>query len=167
MPPSVCPIPEEQQPVQEYQQLRESWLFTWVTLPLPVYIRKLFWVWLWGWLLSGPISAASFSPEISPLKFGVWGSLGAGLFVAFVVARMYLGWTYVNNRLTAESVIYEESGWYDGQRWEKPEAILQREKLMAAYQVRPLLLRLQQTAGVLVGLALGLGGLYWLSGRFG
>ena len=39
---SVCPVPLEQQPVNEYQQLQDSWFYSWATLGLWQYSRKFF-----------------------------------------------------------------------------------------------------------------------------
>jgi hypothetical protein len=47
-----------------------------------------------------------------------------------------------------ERVDYEESGWYDGQVWEKPLAWRQQDLLVAQHQVRPVLGRLQQAIGL-------------------
>ncbi|MCX5947794.1 MAG: CGLD27 family protein, partial [Cyanobacteria bacterium] len=40
---------------------------------------------------------------------------------------------------------YEESGWYDGQVWEKPVAWRQQDLLVATHQVKPVLQRLRRT----------------------
>ena len=42
-----CPVPEEQQPVNEYEQLKESWFFRWATLDVASYTKKIVWLWLW------------------------------------------------------------------------------------------------------------------------
>ena len=34
-----CPVPEEQQPVNEYEQLKESWFFRWATLDEAPYTK--------------------------------------------------------------------------------------------------------------------------------
>jgi hypothetical protein len=49
-------------------------------------------------------------------------------------------------------VHYEESGWYDGQVWEKPIAWRQQDLLVARHQVEPVLRRLRQGAALVVGL---------------
>lgn len=40
---------------------------------------------------------------------------------------------------------YEESGWYDGQQFVKPPEILTRDRLLGAYEVRPVMARLKRT----------------------
>ncbi|MFP4008985.1 MAG: CGLD27 family protein, partial [Spirulinaceae cyanobacterium] len=84
MPLSVCPVPTEQQPVNEYEQLKESFFFRWTTLSGVAYVRKLLWVWVWTWIVVGPIAAASFPLKKEPLKFALAGS-GGGLVFAVLL----------------------------------------------------------------------------------
>jgi len=160
--PTYCPVPLEQQPVNEYEILKESWLCCWATLDFWLYVRKLLGVLLLGGLLVAPIAAASFSPMKKPVFFALASGLGAMLLLALVLSRILLGWYYIRDRLQADKVIYEESGWYDGQVWKKTPEILTRDRLIVAYQVNPILQRLKTTAFLLVGL-ISLDGLIWLA----
>jgi hypothetical protein len=157
---SICPVPTEQQPINEYQELKESWFFRWVTLDLPDYIMKLAWVWGWSWLVAGPLAAGSFAPKKHLVQFLLCGGAGAGVFLALTLLRLYLGWSYVRDRLLRETIFYEESGWYDGQTWTKPPEILTRDRLIVSYQVQPILQRLKRTFGILVVFVFG-GSLIW------
>lgn len=161
---AFCPVPEDQQPLKEYEQMREAWLFNWPVQPRWVYARKLAWVWAWSWLIAGPTAAASFAPERWPIRFTLVASGGALFFVLLLVVRLYLGWRYVGDRLQKPEVVYEESGWYDGQKWPKPPEVLMRDRLVVSYQVQPILQRLQKT---LLGIAIASGcglGLWLLAG---
>ena len=157
---SVCPVPAEQQPINQYQELYNSWFFRWVTLDLKGYIMKLAWVWGWSWLVAGPLAAASFAPKKYFIHFFLCGTAGAGVFVALTLLRLYLGWSYVRDRLLRETIFYEESGWYDGQTWTKPPEVLTRDRLIVSYQVQPILQRLKRTFGILVLFVFG-GSLIW------
>jgi hypothetical protein len=88
---SICPVPTEQQPINEYQELKDSWFFSWVTLDLRSYIMKLAWVWGWSWLVAGPLAAASFAPKKYFVQFILCGAAGAGVFLAFDVAAALFG----------------------------------------------------------------------------
>lgn len=156
-----CPVPQEQQPLNEYEHLKEAGLFRWPTLEPQIYRKKLAWVWFWSALLVSPIAAASFPLEKAPLSFGLSCSLGATLMVLLLLTRMLLGWYYIRDRLNAEQIFYEESGWYDGQTWNKPPEVLTRDRLIVSYQIEPILKRLQGTAWILVTLLVG-GGLSWI-----
>jgi hypothetical protein len=157
---SICPVPTEQQPINEYQELNDSWFFSWVTLDMRSYIMKLAWVWGWSWLVAGPLAAASFAPKKYFVQFLLCGGAGAGVFLALTLLRLYLGWSYVRDRLLRETIFYEESGWYDGQTWTKPPEILTRDRLIVSYQVQPILQRLKRTFGILVVFVFG-GSLIW------
>lgn len=146
---STCPVPTEQQPINEYEQLKESWFFGWTVQGWLIYLKKLAWVWGLSWFVTGPVSAASFPPGEYPMQFFLCGAGGAILFVALVMLRLYLGWKYVSDRLESPSITYEESGWYDGQSWTKPSEILTRDKLIVTYEIKPVLRRLQQGFGAI------------------
>lgn len=157
---SVCPVPEEQQPINEYQQLKESWLFQWPTYSLRQYITKMAWVWSLAWLITGPVAAASFAPKKHLGQFLLSGAAGATFILALILLRLYLGWSYVRSRLKSTTVDYEESGWYDGQVWTKTPEILMRDRLLVTHQVEPILRRLKQTFAVLAAFCV-LGGILW------
>lgn len=150
-PVTFCPVPFDQQPVNEYEQLKEAWLFSWATLDLSVYRRKFAWLGFWGGAITCPIAAASFPPHKFPVLFGVATSLGAMAIMVLVLVRILLGWYYVRDRLQSEQIFYEESGWYDGQIWQKPPEILTRDRLIVSYQIAPLLHRLKKTGFTLLG----------------
>jgi len=50
-----------------------------------------------------------------------------------VVLRIYLGWSYVGDRLLSAVVPYEETGWYDGQMWVKPPEVNEHDFRPARY----------------------------------
>lgn len=159
-PVSACPVPTEQQPINEYQELQESWLFSWCTLKEPAYLTKLAWIWSLSWIVAGPLAAASFTPKKYLVQFVLCGAAGASIGVILILLRLYLGWSYVRSRLSSPNVFYEESGWYDGQSWTKPEEVLTRDRLIVTYQVQPILQRLQRTFAVLA-IFLCAGGVIW------
>jgi hypothetical protein len=157
---SACPVPSEQLPLNEYENLKESWFFRWATLEFPQYVSKLLWVWVWSLAIAAPVAAASFPIAKYPVRFLIASLDGAILFVLLVLIRLYLGWSYVSSRLVDSNVVYEESGWYDGQIWTKPTEVLTRDRLVASYQIQPILKRMQKTFGALA-LILGSGAIVW------
>ena len=66
-----------------------------------------------------------------------------------ITIRLYLGWNHVFKRLTSEKVEYEESGWYDGQVWEKPLVLKEKESLIASIEVKPILKNLIQIFSII------------------
>lgn len=156
----TCPVPLEQRPVQEYEDLKQSWFFGWACAQWFRFLRPIVIIWGLSWLFSGPIAAASFPIHKYPLQFSLSAAGGALVIPVLLLIRLYLGWRYVRDRLTNDIVIYEESGWYDGQTWQKPDEVAQRDRLIATYQVTPILVRLRKVFGVILGF-LGIGSLVW------
>ncbi len=142
---STCPVPSEQQPINEYAELKESWFFRWATCHWRGYLTGIAWVWGLSWFISGPVAAASFPPGKYPTLFFLSAGAGASLFLTLALLRLYLGWCYVRDRLLNQTVIYEESGWYDGQTWLKPPEVLVRDQLIVSYQIQPIFRRLYWT----------------------
>lgn len=147
-----CPVPLDQQPIIEYQNLSSSFPFSWASADLVEYFSRLMAMGVsFGLLVGLPVS--SFGSHNDPLNL-VLGSVSAALFVVtMAVLRMYLGWAYVGNRLLSATVEYEETGWYDGQIWVKTAEVLARDRLLGSFQVKPVLSRLKNS---LVALAISL-----------
>ncbi|MEA5568752.1 CGLD27 family protein [Anabaena sp. UHCC 0399] len=155
-----CPVPTEQQPLNEYEELKTSWLFRDCTLNEQQYIKKLVWIWTLSWLIAGPVAAASYPPTKQLAHFLLCGAAGASVGVILGLVRLYLGWLYVRDRLHSTTVFYEESGWYDGQTWLKPQEVLNRDRLIVTYEIKPILQRLQFTFAGLAGMFLA-GTIVW------
>lgn len=158
---SVCPVPLEQQPVNEYQQLQNSWFFSWATLGYWQYGRKFFWIGMANGFLAATVAASSFPPSKNLGQFLVATIMGSTLIPILALLRLYSAWWYVSDRLARETIFYEESGWYDGQTWPKPPSMLTRDRLIANFDVAPILRRLIISFG-LSGAILCMGSLLWL-----
>lgn len=142
---SICPVPAEQLPINEYSDLKESWFFRWAALDQFAYYKPIVILWGIGWLVAAPVAAASFSLDKAFLKFALSAAAGAAIIPVLALIQLYCGWMYVYNRLNKPTIPYEESGWYDGQMWRKPDHELQRDRLIVSYQLRPLRNKLQRT----------------------
>jgi Conserved in the green lineage and diatoms 27 len=158
--PQRCPVPAEQQPINEYQDVRESWFYGWGSRDLADYLKPVVILWLVGWIVAGPMAAASFAPAKHPLYFSLSGALGALVLPVLALIQLYVGWAHVGGRLRQTTVPYEESGWYDGQLWVKPEEVSNRDRLIVDYEVQPVLQRIRRTLGVMA-LLLALGLIVW------
>jgi len=147
-------VPSDQRPANELKALREDWLYSWAQLPPAALLGRV--GLLFGGvfaLLGAPISNGTFDPARQPAEFALAGGAGSLVVVTIVLVRTYLGWAYVGNRLLSAVVEYEETGWYDGQLFVKPPKVLARDRLLGAYEVKPVLARLK---GVLLGSGLAL-----------
>ncbi|XP_072968469.1 uncharacterized protein ycf36 [Typha angustifolia] len=157
-PETECPVPSEQQPINEYQSLSTSVPFSWAAADIRLYSSRLVATGAAFALFVGfPVAAFGTrviaDPQADGLRLSL-GSVSTGLVaVTLVVLRMYLGWAYVGNRLLSATVEYEETGWYDGQIWVKTPEVLARDRLLGSFSVKPVLNRVKLT---LVGLAVSL-----------
>ena len=99
-------------------------------------------------------SSGSVYFKTSLLKY-ILLSLFSSLSIPLLISiRLYLGWNHIFNRLISEKVEYEESGWYDGQVWEKPLVLKEKESLIASIEVKPILKNLIQIFSIISVLAL-------------
>lgn len=147
---TFCPIPEDQQPLNEYQILNNSILFNWPSQKLKIYFSYLFSIYTIGFLLTLFISFNTEFVIINPFDIFLNGLIGGNLILILDLLRLYLGWSYICQRLLSATVSYEESGWYDGQIWVKSSEVLIQDRLIGIYQVRPILNRLKQTLGIVI-----------------
>ena len=139
-------VPFEQRPVNEYSSLKDGSLYSWGELTPQSFFLRLGGLWLVTFtVLGAPIAAASFNPSREPLRFVLAAGTGTLFLVSLIVLRIYLGWSYVGDRLLSAVIPYEESGWYDGQMWVKPPEVLARDRLLGSYKVKPVINLLKQT----------------------
>ena len=150
---SKCPVPKEQQPTNEFLELSNSKLFA-----LPKSSKKfsiiLISTWLVAFLIFLVISSGSSYFHTYLLKYiflSFFGSLSVPLLITI---RLFLGWTHIYKRLTSEIIEYEESGWYDGQIWNKPIELKEKESLIASIEVKPILKNLTQVTSVIISFIL-------------
>ncbi len=141
---SICPVPLNQRPLNEFNSIRDSWIISWPLNEKNIFYRKL----LISWIATIPFSLIiSYGSDylknnIYELTFiSLTGSL---VFPILLLLRQWLSWIYVYKRLNSENIEYEESGWYDGQIWEKPIDWRAKDLLIAQYQVKPILSHLEK-----------------------
>ena len=145
---SKCPVPREQQPTNEFIELSKSKIFSWPKTKKSL-ILILIKFWVGAFVLFLVISSGSVYFKTYLLKYillSFFSSLSIPLLISI---RLYLGWNHIFKRLTSEKVEYEESGWYDGQVWEKPIVLKEKESLIASIEVKPILKNLIQILSII------------------
>ena len=150
----LCPVPLQQRPLNEFNNIRNSWIISWPLLDKRIFYRKL----LHSWILITPISLI-ISYGSSYLKNNIFDltliSLTASLMLPILLlSRQWLSWVYIYKRLNSEKIEYEESGWYDGQTWEKPIDWRAKDLLVAQHQVKPVLNHLKKIIFILSAIIL-------------
>ncbi len=150
---SKCPVPKEQQPTNEFLELSNSRVFA-LAKSNEKFSIILISTWLVAFLIFLVISSGSNYFHTYLLKYiflSFFGSLSVPLLITI---RLFLGWTHIYKRLTSEIIEYEESGWYDGQIWNKPIELKEKESLIASIEVKPILKNLTQVTSVIISLIL-------------
>ena len=148
---NICPVPFDQQPLNEFYALKKSCFFSFFGFKLTKYLYRLFSI--------GMTSVLLFMPFIiKNIKFSWKLFILDELFctivlLSLVLIRLYLGWSYIISRLFSASIFYEESGWYDGQIWIKTPEMLTKDRLIGTYYVVPLLDRIKWTF-IILGICL-------------
>ena len=150
---SKCPVPREQQPTNEFIELSKSKIFSWPKTKKSL-ILILIKFWVGAFVVFLVISSGSVYFKTSLLKY-ILLSFFCSLSIPLLISiRLYLGWNHIFIRLISEKVEYEESGWYDGQVWEKPIALKEKESLIASIEVKPILKNLIQILSIISAIAL-------------
>ena len=147
---AICPVPLKQRPLNEFNSIRNSWIISWPLLEKRIFYRKL----MYSWIIITPISLI-ISYGSNYLKNNIFdliltSLIASLLFPVLLLSRQWLSWMYIYKRLNSENIEYEESGWYDGQVWEKPIDWRSKDLLIAQYQVKPILNHLRMLMIVLV-----------------
>ena len=135
----ICPVPFKQRPLNEFNSIRNSWIISWPLLERGIFYRRL----IYSWILFTPITFI-ISNGSNYLKNNIFDltfiSLTSSLlFPILLLSRQWLSWLYIYKRLNSENIEYEESGWYDGQVWEKPIDWRSKDLLIAQHQVKPII----------------------------
>ena len=139
----ICPVPLNQRPLNEFNSIRNSWIISWPFLERIIFYRKLTFSWLFITPLSLIISCGSDYLKNNILELTLVSFTTSLFFPILLLVRQWLSWIYIYKRLNSENIEYEESGWYDGQTWEKPIDWRAKDLLIAQYQIKPVLNHLE------------------------
>jgi hypothetical protein len=141
----LCPVPENQKPINEYIGLKENFLTNWTTLKKGNYEKKVInlYLTLLGVSFFFTFPNLSFSVN-SVLKYIIFNLLITNTLILIVFLTFYLNWYQIKNRFEMSRLVYEESSWYDSQVWEKPFLLIKNDKLLKTQKIQPILQRLSR-----------------------
>ena len=135
----ICPVPPNQRPLNEFNSIRNSWIISWPFLERNIFYRKLMFSWLFITPVSLTISYGSDYLKNNIFELIFLSFTASVAFPILILIRQWLSWVYIYKRLNSEKIEYEESGWYDGQTWEKPISWRAKDLLIAQHQIKPIL----------------------------
>ena len=144
----ICPIPSRQQPVIQYQRLKEKRFFRWAILTHSVYSTKLLAVWVTGVLVC--LYAINIdSPKYEGISVVdlLWCAIIGELAVLCCLTKLYTAWRYVYSRLINSEIVYKipRAKAVKVAVWQKSRLFMMRDTLVARFQVKHILKRIEQT----------------------
>ena len=138
-----CPVPKYQRPLTEYNDLKDSFTFSWTKETLYSFIKTLILFLIVLIFFTSIIVTNAHERERNEVIYVLQIITSAlGVFNLWIL-RLYLAWKYIYDRLMNATVSYEESGWYDGQTWVKTNEVLIQDRLVGTYEVLPIMNRLR------------------------
>ena len=146
----ICPVPLSQRPLNEFNSIRNSWIISWPLLERNVFYRKLIYSWFFISPVSLTISYGSDYLKNNIIELTIVSFTASIIFPILILTRQWLSWIYIYKRLNSENIEYEETGWYDGQIWEKPIDWRAKDLLIAQYQIKPILNHLEIIITILI-----------------
>ena len=138
---NYCPVPINQIPLLEFYKLSKSWFFSW-PLDSKLLYKKL----IISWLLIFPFNifictGSFFLMNDMPRLIIICLSISL-VFPLILITNQMIAWKYILKRLVSEKIVYERSGWYDGDIWENPLNWRERDLLIAQHEVKPIIQQL-------------------------
>jgi hypothetical protein len=137
----LCPIPEDQKPINEYIGLKENRFTNWITLPTKEYystIVRLF-ATLFLICLTFNVEGNDSIQEIilTCVKTTIWSLTSLVLTLLYIV----FNWKQIDLRFNTSRLIYEEGSWYTSEIWEKPISLIKNDKLISTQILQLVLIR--------------------------
>jgi hypothetical protein len=145
----LCPVPEDQKPINEYIQLKENSFTNWVSLQDQKYLVQLFSFFTKIFTFCSILTISNFQDLhyfFDWILNNILFSLN-GLIVILVI--LLVRWKQLSRKLNKSFFFYEEASWYDGQIWEKPFSILKYDKLLSTQKIERIFHRLNRTIFVI------------------
>ena len=141
----LCPVPEDQKPINVYIGLKENVLTNWTTLSKKNYEQKLISIFLSFFLIIS-LGRIRYFEEVNYLiDWLLFNCFLSFIFLSFLLFVIFYRWKQVEKDFNQPRIFYEEASWYDGQIWEKPFSILKNDKLISTQKIKPILQRILQT----------------------
>jgi hypothetical protein len=146
----LCPVPENQKPINEYLSLKEEFFpqfllkeekdFFSIYLNLKEKIFPFFLIVLFShfWFFNSE-TFFGYSFLFHSFKFIIESVLFTNFILLTFLCSSYIRWSQLEIRLNEARLFYEEGSWYDGQRWEKPFLLIKNDRLLTTQKIQPLL----------------------------
>ena len=141
----LCPIPDDQKPINQYIELKENLITNWTTLSTKKYEKKIFSFYS---LFFSIISLFQFSSLKGIDYLFDWVLYNLNITTSFLLFFFLINlsrWFQIKSQFEKARFFYEETSWYDGQIWEKPFLLIKNDKLINTQKINPIIKRIQKT----------------------
>jgi len=144
----LCPIPEDQKPINQYIRFKESSFFNLPTFPKSILKSKLKEFFLKIFFFLGIINIFFFSQEVLNTFENIF--LTSFSFFFFSLVLIFFRWKEIAKLFSTSRIFYEEASWYDGEIWEKPIALIKNDKLLERQKIKPILKKIKYSLFFLI-----------------
>jgi hypothetical protein len=141
----LCPIPEEQKPINQYIGLKENLLTSWTTLAPKKYQKKIISLYTFLFFLVSSFQFYSFQGVYYLFDWILENCLITTNLILFLFLIILSRWIQIQNQFNKARFFYEETSWYDGQIWEKPLLLIKNDQLISSQKITPIIQRIQKT----------------------
>lgn len=139
----LCPIPEEQKPINEYIVSRDflkNFLGKGIKKIIETNSQNLFLfslVFFFFFILWQNVSQSTSICAFPVLCSSSLFFFSLAFFFSFFL--LFFSWSQLQKRLNQARVFYEEASWFDGQYWQKPFFLLKNDRFLSTQQFQPFL----------------------------
>jgi hypothetical protein len=139
----LCPIPEDQKPINEYIVIKENLLLNWTTLEIKKYKIKLISLFIFISLSVGIYQENLWKKNFLEAFFNTF-SFSISLILFYLVFAL-IRWQEIKKRFDKSRLFYEEASWFDGEIWEKPFFLIKNDKIISSQKIKSIIKRLRYT----------------------
>lgn len=144
----LCPIPDDQKPINQYFSLKENILFNLLGINKTNYFSKILLNYILFFILITPFT---FLFKLNKEIFLFNSLFSINIILIFFIINFVL-WLQLLNQFRNARLFYEEGSWYDGQFWEKPIELIKNDKLIIQQKIKPIIKRIIKAITLLMGI---------------
>jgi len=144
----LCPIPDDQKPINQYFSLKENILFNLLGINKTNYFSKILLNYILFFILITPFT---FLFKLNKQIFLFNSLFSINIILIFFIINFVL-WLQLLNQFRNARLFYEEGSWYDGQFWEKPIELIKNDKLIIQQKIKPIIKRIIKAITLLMGI---------------
>jgi len=144
----LCPIPDDQKPINQYFSLKENILFNVLGINKTNYFSKILINYILFFILITPFT---FLFKLNKEIFLFNSLFSINILLIFFIINFVL-WLQLLNQFRNARLFYEEGSWYDGQFWEKPIELIKNDKLIIQQKIKPIIKRIIKAITLLMSI---------------